>query len=65
MATKPPFLKYILEILINLIITNQNENVKKFKPLVYAIFSAILIVLLWIFDPSILEGILKFLLNLF
>ena len=65
MATKPPFLKSILEILANLIIANPNENIKKFKPLVYAIFSGVIVTLLWIFDPSILESVLKLLLNLF
>lgn len=65
MATKPPFLKYVLEIVVNMLITNKNETVRKFKPLVYAILSVVIVVLLWIFDPNILESTLKLLLNLF
>lgn len=64
-SKKPPFLRIVIDILVNAFINSNDDNVKKLRPLFYVVVSTILTILLLIFDPSLLEKALKFLVSLF
>jgi len=64
MAKKPPFLKVIIEVIFSFLVKSNIEGVKKVKPFALFILCALCIVLLAVFDPSAIQSVVQFIINL-
>jgi hypothetical protein len=63
-AKKPFWLGMIIRTVVNFFLNNEAEGIKKFKPMITALLSVLITIVIWVFDPELLNQILKFLVSL-
>lgn len=62
---KPPFLKVVIEVIVNFFVNGNSIGLKKIRPFAIVVLCIVLTILLFLIEPSSLDSLIKFIVSLF